>query len=77
MATTDDIVEDKADKHRGHVVNGSRRRYGARAEERDREVDVLEEADFELLVQYPLEQWCKNAGKGEKDEAIVELTVRK
>ena len=76
MPSADDIVENKADKHPGHGVKGAPRRHGARFREDDWKIDVLEETYFELLVQYPLEQWCKNAGKKEEDEAIVELTVR-
>jgi hypothetical protein len=75
VASTDDIVEDKANEEPGHVVKGGRRRYGGRAAEGDWEINILEEIYTELLVQYPLEQWCKDAGKKE-DEAIVELTVR-
>jgi hypothetical protein len=74
VASTDDIVEDKADEHRGHVVKGGR--DVERDGEDNWEIDVLEETCPELLVQYPLEQWCKDAGKEEEDEAIVELTVR-
>jgi hypothetical protein len=77
VATTDDIVEDKAEEHRGHDVKGGPRNYAARAVEDDWEMDVLEKTYSELLVQYPLEQWCKNASKEEEDEAIVELSVRK
>ena len=75
MASTDDIVEDKAEEHRGHEVKGARRRYSGRAVEDDWEMDVLEEIDSRLLVQYPLEQWCKDSGKEEENKAIVELSV--
>jgi hypothetical protein len=77
VASTDDIVEDKADEHPEHVVKGGGRRHVVRAAEGHWEIDVLEETYPELLVQYPLEQWCKDADKEEEDEAIVELTVRK
>ena len=77
MASTDDVVEDKADQHRGHVIKGGRWRHAARAAEGDWEIDVFEETYFELLVQYPLEQRCKDADKEEEDEDIIELTVRK
>ena len=77
MASTDDIVEDKADEHPEHVVKGGRRRHVGREAERDWEIDVLEETYSESLVQNPLEQWCKDTDKEEEDEAIVELTVRK
>jgi hypothetical protein len=77
VASTDDIVKDKADENPGYVVKGGRRRNVHRAAEGDREIDVLEEIYSELLVQYPLEQGCKDTGKEEKEEAIVELTVRK
>src|ERR1700679_3074770 len=77
VASTDDIVKDKADEHCGHVVKGGRRRYVARAAEDDWKIDVLEEPYSELLVQYPLEKWCNYAENEEEDEAIVELTVRK
>ena len=73
MASTDDIVKGKADEHQGHEVKGGPRRYGGRAKEGDWEIDVFEEIYFEFLVQYPLEQWCKDADK-EEAEAIVELT---
>ena len=75
MPSADDIVENKADNHPEHDVKGGPKRYGG-APEDDCKIDVLEETYFEPLVQYPLEQWCKNAGKKEEDEAIVELTVR-
>ena len=75
VASTDDIVEDKADEHKERVVKGGPRRYVGRAVEGDWEIDILEETYSELLVQYPLEQWRKDAGKEEEDEAIVELTV--
>ena len=77
MASTDGIVEDKADEHKECVVKGGQERYAGRAVEGDWEMDVLEETYSELPVHYPLEQWCKDAGKEEKEEAIVELTVRK
>jgi hypothetical protein len=77
VASTDDIIKDKADKNPGHVVKGGRRRYVGRAAEGDWEINVLEETYSKLLVQYPLEQWCKDAGKEEEEEAIVELTPRK
>ena len=70
VASTDDIIEDKADEHKEHVVNGVPRRYAGRAVEGDREIDVLEETYSELLVQYPLQQWRKDAGKEEEHEAM-------
>jgi hypothetical protein len=73
VALTDDIVEDKADKHHRHVVKGGRRRYATHTKG-DWEIDVLEEMYSKLLVQYLLEQWCKDAYK-EEEEAIVELTM--
>ena len=76
MAPTDDIVEDKADEYQQHVVKGGRSGHVACAAEGDWEIDVFEEIYSELPVQYPLEQRCKDAGKEEDDEAIVELTVR-
>ena len=76
MASTDDIVENKADEYRGHVIEGSSRGECARATECDWEIDVLEEIHFELLVQYPLEQRRKDADKEEEDEDVIELTVR-
>ena len=54
MAPTDDIVKDKADEHTGYEVERRSRRQAARAVEDEREVDVLEEIDPELLVQNPL-----------------------
>ena len=75
MASPDDIVKGKADKQRGDVVKGGCRRYVGRAAEDDWEIDVLEETYSELLVQYPLEQWCEDTGNEEEDKAIVELTV--
>ena len=76
VASTDDIVKDKANESPGHVVKGGRRRYVGHAAKGNREIDVSEETHSELLVQYPLEQRCKDAGKEEEDEPIVELTVR-
>ena len=71
MAPTNDIVNDEADEHGGYVIKGCRRRHGASGAEGDWEIDVLEEIYFELLVQYPLEQRCKKAGKAKEEEAIV------
>jgi hypothetical protein len=76
VASTGDIVKDKADEHPRHVVEGVRRRHDDRAAKGDWEIDVLEETYSELLVQYPLKQRCKDANKEEEDEAIVQLTVR-
>ena len=73
VASTDDIVEDKADDH---IVDGRHRRQKVRASEDERKVDVLEKIDSELLVQHPLEPRCKDAGKEEDSEAVVKLTVR-
>ena len=50
MAPADDIVKDKADENTGHVVKRRRRRQAVRSGEDNREVDVLEETDLELLV---------------------------
>ena len=77
MAPTNDIVKDEGDEHGEYVIKGGRRRQVARGAEGDWEVDVLEEIYSELLVQYPLEKWRKNAGKAEEGETIVELAVRK
>ena len=55
MASTDDIVEDKADEHRRDDVKWGRRRYAGRAAEDEWEINVLEEIYSEPLVQYPLE----------------------
>jgi hypothetical protein len=76
VAPTNDIVKDKADEHPGHIVEGRHRRQVFRATEDKREVDVLEETNFELPVQNPLEQWCEYADKEEEEEDIVGLTVR-
>ena len=43
VASTDDIVKDKADEHRGRVVERSRRRHVGRGTKDDREIDVFEE----------------------------------
>ena len=50
VAPTDDIIEEKADEHPGHVVERSCRRQVARASEDEGEVDIFEETDPELLV---------------------------
>jgi hypothetical protein len=50
VAPTDDIIKDKADEHPWHVVKRGRRRQVARAGEDEREVEILEETDPELLV---------------------------
>ena len=54
VASTDYTVEDEADEHCGHVVNGGRGRHEAIAVEGNCEIDLLEETYSELLVQYPL-----------------------
>ena len=77
MASTDDVVEGKADEYPRHVVKGRCRRHVGHATKGDWKIDVLEETYPELLVQYPLEQWSKKAGQEEKYEAIIELTARK
>ena len=76
VASADDIVKDKADEHPGHVIKGSRSRRVLHAAEHDWEIDVFEETYSKLLVQYPLENWCKDTGKEEIGEAIIEVTVR-
>ena len=76
MAPTDYIVEDEADEPRGHVVNMGRGRHEAHVVEGDWEIDILEETYSELLVQYPLKQRRKDARKEEKNEAIIQLTLR-
>ena len=55
MAPTDDIIEDKADQHPGHVVKRRCRRQVSRAAEDDREVDIFERNDLELLVKCQLD----------------------
>ena len=75
MASTDDIVEDKADEDSGDDVKRGRGKQDARAAEGDWEIYVLEKTYSKLLVQCPLKQWCEDANKEEEDEAIVELTV--
>jgi len=50
VAPTDDIIKDKADEHPGHVVKRGCRRHEARAGEHEREVEVFEETNLELLV---------------------------
>jgi hypothetical protein len=55
VAATDDIIKDETDEHPERKVEGRRGRHGARGGEEERKIDVLEEADPELLVQNPLE----------------------
>ena len=55
MASTDDIVEDKADEHPRDDVKWGRRRYVDRAAEGQWEINVLKKTYSEPLVQYPLE----------------------
>jgi hypothetical protein len=50
VAPTDDIIEEKANEHPGHVVKRGCRRHVARAGEDEREVEIFEEPDPELLV---------------------------
>lgn len=49
------------------------RRHAGHTAEGDWVIDVFEET-YSELVQYPLEERCKAAGK-EEDEAIVELEL--
>ena len=76
MAATDDEVEQKANKHPTHVVQRRRRGYAAGAAECEWEVEVLEKAHPEILVQSPLDKGNNGAYQEEEDEAIVELTMR-
>ena len=75
MSSTDPIVEDKGEKHPGYIVKWRCRGDESCTRKDDREVDVLEGAYFELLVDYPLDQWCKGAEKEEEHEAVIELTI--
>jgi hypothetical protein len=50
VAPSDDIIKHKADEHPGHVVKRGCRRQVACAGEDDREVEIFEETDPELLV---------------------------
>lgn len=76
VAPTDDIVEDKAEEHPGHIVERRRRGHATRADEDDREAEVLEEIEFELFVQDPLNHRCDESGQETEGEAVVQLTVR-
>ena len=76
VSPADDIVEQIADKHPGNVVERRRGGHATRAGEDEREVEVLEEFEPELLVQSPLYKRCNGPSEEEKDEAIVELTLR-
>ena len=50
MTPTDEVVKDKADEHPGHIVKGRCRRQIPRAGEDEREVDIFERTDLELLM---------------------------
>lgn len=76
VSPADDVVEDKADEHPGHKVERRRGRQRARAHKDDREAEVLEEIDLELLVQYPLDERRDGASQEEEHEAIVQLAFR-
>ena len=57
MATTDSIVEHEADEDPRYIVEGRCGRHVTRAGENKREIKILEESKFELLMQYPLDKW--------------------
>jgi len=50
VAPTDYVIKDKTDEHPGYVVKGRCRRQVARAGKDEREVEIFEETDPELLV---------------------------
>jgi hypothetical protein len=50
VAPTDEIIKDKADQDPGHVVKRGCRRQVPRAGEDEREIEIFEETDLELLV---------------------------
>ena len=66
MAPTNDIVKDKADEHTRHIVEGRRRRQVASDAKDEREVDILEEIDPELLVAESIEIMVRACRPGKK-----------
>ena len=76
MAPTDDIVKDEADEHPWHKIDRRRGRQAAGTGKDEREVEVLEEVHPELLVHYPLDNWCKGTHEEGEYKTVVELTVR-
>jgi hypothetical protein len=50
VASTDDIIKDKTDQHPGHEVKRGCRGKVARAGKDEREVEIFEETDLELLM---------------------------
>jgi hypothetical protein len=76
VAPTDVIVKDEADQDPRYIVERCRGRQVASARKDDREIEVLEETDFELLVYCPLDDGYDRANQEKENEPVVELTVR-
>jgi len=76
VAPTDEIVKEVADQDPGYIIQRCRGRHVARARKDDREIEVLEETDFELFVYCPLDERCHRANQEKENETVVELTVR-
>jgi len=50
VAPTDEIIQDKAQEDPGYIIQRCRGRQVASARKDDREIEVLEETDFDLFV---------------------------
>jgi len=76
VAPTDEIVKDEAYEDPGYIVERCRGRQVGSARKDDREIEVLEETDFELFVYCPLDEGYDRANQEKVNETVVEPTVR-
>jgi hypothetical protein len=76
VAVPDNVVEQEADEHPGHIVQRCPRWNGPRATEDDREVEIPKKRHLILLLDGPLDKWGNSTGHEEEDDAVVELTAR-
>jgi len=75
VAPTDEIVKDEAYEDPGYIVERCRGRQVGSARKDDREIEVLEECDFELFVYCPLDEGYDRANQEKVNETVVEPTV--
>jgi hypothetical protein len=76
VAVPDNVVEQEADGHPGHIVQRRRRWNRSDATEDDREVEKPKKSHLTLLLDGPLDKWGNSTGHEEEDNAVVELTAR-
>ena len=76
MAPTDEIVKNVADEGPRHIVERCSGRQVVCTYKDNREIEVLEEIDFERFVCCPLGEGCNRANQERKKKTVEEVTVR-